>query len=106
MSSVDLATLRHLYIDEQLSIRSIAATLHVDPRTDLVTVMPAPGPSMKIEVVLPGAFALIVAPFWTVSVALLPTVTAALPSAVVEARLMIALVPSTTVPPPNPSVRR
>jgi len=33
MSSVDLATLRHLYIDEQLSIRSVAATLHVDPRT-------------------------------------------------------------------------
>jgi hypothetical protein len=33
MSTVDLTTLRHLYIDEQLSIRSVAATLHVDPRT-------------------------------------------------------------------------
>jgi hypothetical protein len=33
MSTVDLATLRHLYVDEQLSIRSVAATLHVDPST-------------------------------------------------------------------------
>ena len=33
MSTVDLATLRHLYVDEQLSIRGVAATLHVDPRT-------------------------------------------------------------------------
>jgi hypothetical protein len=33
MSSVDLATLRHLYVDEQLSIRSVAAILHVDPLT-------------------------------------------------------------------------
>ena len=33
MSIVDLATLRHLYIDEQLSIRNVAALLHVNPRT-------------------------------------------------------------------------
>ena len=33
MSIVDQETVRHLYIDEQLSIRSIAATLHVNPRT-------------------------------------------------------------------------
>ena len=33
MSIVDLETVRHLYIDEQLSIRNIAATLHVNPRT-------------------------------------------------------------------------
>ena len=33
MSIVDLVTLRHLYIDEQQSIRNVAALLHVNPRT-------------------------------------------------------------------------
>jgi DNA-directed RNA polymerase specialized sigma24 family protein len=33
MSIIDPATMYHLYIDEQLSIRSIAAILHVNPRT-------------------------------------------------------------------------
>jgi predicted DNA-binding protein YlxM (UPF0122 family) len=33
MSIIDQETLRHLYIDEKLSIRSIAAILHVAPRT-------------------------------------------------------------------------
>jgi hypothetical protein len=33
MSIVDLATLRHLYVDQQLSIRAVAAALQIDPRT-------------------------------------------------------------------------
>jgi hypothetical protein len=33
MSIVDLATLRHLYVDQQLSIRGVAAVLQIDPRT-------------------------------------------------------------------------
>ena len=33
MSIVDLDTLRHLYVDEQLSIRDVAASLGIDPRT-------------------------------------------------------------------------
>jgi DNA-directed RNA polymerase specialized sigma24 family protein len=33
MSIIDLAVVRRLYIDEQYSIRSIAAILHVNPRT-------------------------------------------------------------------------
>src|SRR5262245_43425717 len=47
MSMIDLATLRHLYIDEQHSIRSIAAILHVNPRTVYDAMMHARIPRRK-----------------------------------------------------------
>ena len=33
MAIIDLATLRHLYVDQQLSIRAVAAALQIDART-------------------------------------------------------------------------